>query len=121
MPSDTCGPLRLFNCILIAGAGGDAAAGGAGSARKPKAGNLLLPENQGLLSDENYTYLSLLKRYVLYGPTLGFTNPTFGKAPTNGGSMAGSKSISRNVSSVSALPSAQTFSYRNPEPHTFGK
>jgi len=66
-----------------------------------------LPENNGLLTDDNYIYLSLLKRYVLYGPTLGFTSPQFasggkpgGGGGSNMGSVVGGPTMQRSMSVV---------------------
>lgn len=47
-----------------------------------------LPEATGLPYDDSYAYLCLLRRYVLYGPSLGMTMSTTGYY--RGGSITGS-------------------------------
>lgn len=79
--------MRAFLVLAasVGSSGGDADGPKGSTPRSPSqraktTSNLPLPENNGLLVDEIYTYLSLLKRYVLYGPTLGFTQPSFSKS-----------------------------------------
>lgn len=69
------------------------------STMKPFQGVLAsLPEAVGLPYDEAYAYLCLLRRYILYGPTLGLAGrgPGAGGAGHGGYSTAGGASLSRH-------------------------
>ena len=44
---------------------------GGGNSLKPQHPAVMVPEAAGLPVDEQYTYLTMMKRYVVYGPTLG--------------------------------------------------
>jgi hypothetical protein len=69
------------------------------STMKPFQGVLAsLPEAVGLPYDEAYAYLCLLRRYLLYGPTLGLAGrgPGAGGPGHGGYSTAGGASLSRN-------------------------
>lgn len=65
-----------------------------------------LPEAAGLPYDEGYAYLCLLRRYILYGPTMGLaTSPAVARQPgmsTTGAAVAASVpgALSSNSSQV---------------------
>jgi hypothetical protein len=94
-------------------AGAAAAAGSPGPGRpstmRPFQGVLAsLPEAVGLPFDEDYAYLCLLRRCVLYGPTLGLpTGP-----PALAGRGAGMLSLSGGAAASGSLSTSSSVVFR---------
>lgn len=76
--------------------------GSEGRHRKPdkQQTSMITPESMGIPADEAYQFLTLIRRYLLHGPSLGFQQTQTGQSSAGGGLVTAASGTSSVLSSL---------------------